>query len=110
LLFLALIYHYLGNKPIAVDVTFAVLSKVVDYCNYHQAHPDEFKDVGKSKELNDVAPWDKKFLEALDINTLFEVCAAASNLYVLRSRSERLRFYRQILQNSATYCDLDNNM
>jgi S-phase kinase-associated protein 1 len=54
------------------NVTAKMLAKVVEYCTYHDAHPQEEK-------KDDILPWDKDFC-AVDQTTLFELILAANYL------------------------------
>merc|ERR1719242_1423604 len=63
------------------NVTGKILAKVIEYCRYHQEHPDpptseEKKD---DKRTDDIIPWDKEFCD-VDQATLFELILAANYL------------------------------
>jgi len=62
------------------NVTGKILSKVSDYCKYHNEHPDAPSDEKKDeKRPDDNIPWDKEFCD-VDQPTLFELILAANYL------------------------------
>lgn len=62
------------------NVTAAVLTKVVAYCNYHTDHPTAVSEDKKDeKRTDDISGWDRDFLN-MDQSTLFEVILAANYL------------------------------
>jgi len=69
------------DNPIPLpNVTGKILSKVIDYCKYHNEHPDAPSDEKKDeKRTDDIIPWDKEFCD-VDQPTLFELILAANYL------------------------------
>jgi len=70
-----------ADNPIPLpNVQSKILSKVIDYCKYHNEHPDAPSDEKKDeKRTDDIIPWDKEFCD-VDQPTLFELILAANYL------------------------------
>jgi len=71
-----------AENPIPLpNVTGKILQKVVEYCKYHNEHPDTPSDSEKKdeKRTDDIIPWDKEFCD-VDQATLFELILAANYL------------------------------
>jgi len=73
----------IGNSDLPIplhNVTSKILTKVIEYCQYHADNPtpkgDEKKD---EKRTDDISPWDKNFC-SVDQATLFELILAANFL------------------------------
>lgn len=64
-------------------MTGKILAKVIEYCQYHHAHPSA--DVGAEKKDErqridePIAPWDQEFCK-VELSTLFELILAANYL------------------------------
>ncbi len=56
------------------NVTGSILNKVIEYCTYHQDHPNPVSD---DKRTDDITPWDSNFCN-IDQTTLFELILAAN--------------------------------
>ena len=63
------------------NVSGAILEKVVQYCEYHQANPvPAIEDNNhEEKRTDDIIPWDAEFCQ-VDQSTLFELILAANFL------------------------------
>jgi len=70
-----------SDNPIPLpNVTGKILQKVIEYCKYHNEHPDAPSDEKKDeKRTDDIIPWDKEFCD-VDQATLFELILAANYL------------------------------
>eukprot|EP00727_Mastigamoeba_balamuthi_P009689 m51a1_g5342 putative scf ubiquitin ligase (165) ;mRNA; f:436020-437329 len=64
------------------NVTGKILTKVIEYCEYHRAHPvpesDRPKD-DKARLDEPILPWDQEFCK-VELPTLFELILAANYL------------------------------
>ena len=65
------------------NVTGKILAKVVEYCKYHDEHPnpvtEEKDNEDEPRRTDDISDWDKAFCE-VDQPTLFELVLAANYL------------------------------
>jgi S-phase kinase-associated protein 1 len=70
-----------GDSAIPLpNVTGKILTKVIDYCNYHYQNPSPPSDEKKDeKRTDDIIPWDLEFCK-VDQATLFEMILAANYL------------------------------
>ena len=70
-----------GDFPIPLhNVTSKILTKVIEYCEYHTANPTpKTEDKKEEKRTDDISPWDKSFC-SVDQATLFELILAANFL------------------------------
>lgn len=71
------------DAPIPLpNITGKILKMVIDYCNYHIAHPIAVpEDKKDEKRTDDIIPWDENFCK-VDQATLFELILAANYLDV----------------------------
>jgi S-phase kinase-associated protein 1 len=60
--------------PIA-NVDNATLTKVLEYCEYHEAHPTTPLPDHEDYRTNNILDWDKKFID-VDMKLLFDVVKA----------------------------------
>ena len=69
------------ENPIPLpNVTAKILSKVVEYCQYHTENPTPVTEEKKDeKRTDDIIPWDLEFCK-VDQETLFEMILAANYL------------------------------
>ena len=69
------------DAPIPLpNVTGKILTKVVEYCQYHTEHPTTTTEEKKDeKRTDDIIPWDQEFCK-VDQATLFELILAANYL------------------------------
>ncbi|KAG7653760.1 SKP1/BTB/POZ domain superfamily [Arabidopsis suecica] len=67
-----------AGKAIPIDnVTGDILSKIIEYAKKHVNEPDEDEDEEAKKKLDS---WDAKFVEKLDLETIFKIILAANYL------------------------------
>jgi len=52
---------------------------VIEYCKYHHENPSPDDKKEDNKRLDDISPWDKKYIE-VDHDTLFQIILAANYL------------------------------
>jgi S-phase kinase-associated protein 1 len=65
------------------NVSFKIMEKVKQYCEYHHQFPSPPSDAKKDeRRTDDIIPWDKDFCAALDQPTLFELILAANFLEI----------------------------
>eukprot|EP01127_Copromyxa_protea_P015317 TRINITY_DN438_c0_g2_i1.p1 TRINITY_DN438_c0_g2~~TRINITY_DN438_c0_g2_i1.p1 ORF type:complete len:164 (-),score=53.21 TRINITY_DN438_c0_g2_i1:67-558(-) len=73
----------IGNTDLPIplhNVTSKILTKVIEYCQYHTENPTPKSDEKKDeKRTDDISPWDKNFC-SVDQATLFELILAANFL------------------------------
>jgi S-phase kinase-associated protein 1 len=69
-----------SDLPIPLTLSFAILKKVVEYCNYHSKNPKDEITFQKFKTRGDgLSEWDLNFLN-VDQATLFQLINAANFL------------------------------
>jgi len=71
------------STPIPLhNVTSTILSKIVEYCNYHVENDNvKFSSSTDKKETDDIIPWDVDFCN-VDQAALFEMILAANYLSI----------------------------
>ena len=71
----------MSDNPIPLpNVTGKILSKVIEYCKWHQEHPTVVSEEKKGeKRTDDIGEWDANFCK-VDQATLFELILAANYL------------------------------
>lgn len=69
------------DNPVPLpNVSSVILAKVVEYCQYHHAHPVVLSDENKDeKRTDDISGWDLDFCK-VDQKTLFDLILAANYL------------------------------
>merc|ERR1711991_530334 len=69
-----------GNPVLLPNVTGKILTKVIQYCQYHHDNPSQDDDDDhKERRTDDITPWDQEFCN-VDQATLFEMILAANFL------------------------------
>ena len=63
------------------NVSGEILTKIIEYCCYHNEHPDPptSEDKKDEKATDDIIPWDKEFCDIVQ-STLFELILASNYL------------------------------
>ena len=69
-----------SDTPVPLpNITSKTLEKVIEYCDYHHSHPEEFTEEKGRPEPTFVYPWDAEFCKT-DNATIFELILAANFL------------------------------
>lgn len=66
------------------NVSYKIMEKVKQYCEYHHQFPSPPSDPKKDdRRSEDIIPWDKEFCAALDQPTLFELMLVRALSYLV---------------------------
>ncbi|CAO1401200.1 unnamed protein product [Diamesa tonsa] len=69
-----------SNAPIPLEVSYEVLTKVMEWATEHQDEPQPTNEEIKTKRDEVIQPFDQNFFDQMDLNLLYDLISASNYL------------------------------